>query len=163
MSVLRTQIKQDKPFADPSHEALLSLIRAAAVVREHIESVCRVYGLSFSQYNVLRILRGGPDEGYPRSAIIERVLDPMPDVTRIIDVLLKAGFVRRERCGDDRRVVRHWITPAGVRHLAEMQADLDAVHEQFGSAFSPSELSALTELTGRVLLTPLQSSEPAPA
>ena len=67
------------------------------------------HGLTFSYYNVLRILRGASDEGYPRCDIIERMIDPAPDVTRLIDQLINKGWVSRARSLEDRRVSLHWI------------------------------------------------------
>lgn len=41
-----------------------------------------------------------------------------PGCARLVDRLVSAGFARRERDADDRRVTRVWITAAGRRKVA---------------------------------------------
>ena len=63
MSKIAARIKQSRSFESKAQEAMLSLIVAAVEVRDQAERVCRERGLSFSHYNVLRILRGAPETG----------------------------------------------------------------------------------------------------
>lgn len=153
MSRLANKIKQTKSFESKAQEAMLSLIVAAVEVRDQAERVCREHGLSFSHYNVLRILRGAPETGYPRCDIIGRMLDPAPDVTRLIDTLVERGFVKRERDTEDRRKTLHWITDSGRKLLAEMQQQMADVHIRFGSRFTESELDELMSLLDKVYAT----------
>ena len=150
MSRLGEKIKQTKSFESKAQEAMLSLIVAAVEVRDQAERVCREHGLSFSHYNVLRILRGAPAAGYPRCDIIDRMLDPAPDVTRLIDTLVEKGLVKRERSTEDRRRTLHWVTDAGLKLLAEMQQQMADIHARFGERFSESELDELMSLLDRV-------------
>ena len=57
----------------------------------------REYGLTPSQYNILRILRG---EGKPLPIleIASRTITVVPGITGLIDRLEQAGFVNRLRC-----------------------------------------------------------------
>ena len=139
MSKLKERIKQTKDFDGPAHEAMLNLIVAAATVREDIEDVCNRYDLSSSHYNVLRILGGGPEEGYPRCDIIDRMLDRGPDVTRLTDRLVKKGLVERGRSKEDGRLTMHRITPEGRQLLDAMQDDIRGLQEQFSEQLSESE------------------------
>ena len=143
---LREHIKQSKAFKAKSHEAMLSLIVAAVQVRERIERVCRNYGLTFTHYNILRILRGAPEGGFPRCDIIDRMLDPGPDVTRLINHLVKNGWVQRVRCEEDARRHMHWITDEGRALLGEMEEEIDAVHQHFGRRFAERELDHLIRI-----------------
>ena len=150
MSTLGERIRQTKGFESKAQEAMLSLVVAAASVRDQGERRCREHGLSFSHYNVLRILRGAPKEGYARCDIIGRMLDPAPDVTRLIDTLVDKGLVKRERCSEDRRRTMHWITDDGRRKLDEMQQDMTELHVRFGRHFTEEELAELTALCERI-------------
>lgn len=148
---LRKRVKQTKPFAGPDQEAMVSLLVAASSVRNELETICDRYGLFNSQYNILRILAGGPPEGYARREIIDRMIDRGPDVTRLVDQLEKKGLVTRRRSEQDRRMVMHRLTDEGRALLSEMNAALAPVHEAFGEALSEEELGELTRLCATVI------------
>lgn len=143
---LAERIKQTRAFESPAQEAMLNLFVAAAHVRREVEQVCQQYDLQFSHYNVLRILRGVYPDGHPRCAIIERMLDPSPDVTRLTDKLVDRGLVRRTRSEEDRRMTIHLITEAGLRLLDDMQPAITAVQDRFGERVAPHDLKHLSRI-----------------
>lgn len=149
-SRLGQRIKQTRAFASIAEEALLGVVVAASEMREQIDQACKKYDVGTSHYNVLRILRGAPEKGYPRCDVIERMLDPAPDVTRLIDSLEKKGLVKRERCKEDRRMSMHRITDAGRALLDEMHDDVTAVLYRFGERFTEEELIELSHLCERI-------------
>ncbi|PSR01913.1 MAG: MarR family transcriptional regulator, partial [Bacteroidetes bacterium SW_8_64_56] len=110
---------------------MLNLFVAAAHVRRRVERVCRKYDLQFSHHNVLRILRGVHPNGHPRSEIVERMLDPSPDVTRLIDKLVDRGLVRRSTSEEDRRMTMHTITDEGLDLLNDMDPEIRDVQRWF--------------------------------
>ena len=146
---LQERIKQQK-FESPAQEALLSLLVAAASVRERIEDVCGEYGISSSQYNVLRILAGAPPAGYPRCEIIERMMDRRPDVTRLTDRLVRKDLVRRERSQEDRRMMMHRITEKGRSLLSAMADDIESVQACFSDRLSREEQTQLSRLCAAI-------------
>ncbi|WP_245850248.1 MarR family winged helix-turn-helix transcriptional regulator [Longimonas halophila] len=144
--ILANRIQQTKPFDGPAHEAMLNLFIAGAHVRRAIEQVCRSYDLQFSHYNVLRILRGAHPEGYARCDIIDRMLDPSPDVTRLMDKLEDLDCVERRRSQADRRVTLHFITEAGLDLLQRMDPDIQAVQDSFAASVSDRDLAHLSRI-----------------
>lgn len=145
---LTQRLRQTKAFESAAQEAMLNLMVAAAAVREDIDRVCSRHGLSSSQYNVLRILAGGPPEGYPRCDIIERMIDRGPDVTRLTDRLVKSGLAERGRSEADGRLTMHRITEKGRALLARIHPDIQRLQEAFAQRLSTEEqqqLSALCE------------------
>ena len=92
--ILNKRLKQKK-FKNVDHEAFLNLFIASNYLRGKIEMVCNEQGITHSQFNVLRILKGAHPNGYPRGEIISRMVEPSPDVTRLIDRLIKEGLVER--------------------------------------------------------------------
>lgn len=143
---LRERIKQGEPFEDLTHESMLNLFVAASHVRRKVEATCNDYDLQFSHYNVLRILRGVHPDGHPRCEIIERMLDPSPDVTRLIDKLVDRGLVRRSRSEEDQRMRIHTITDQGLALLDDMYPDIQAVQEWFGTRVSERDLRHLSRI-----------------
>lgn len=143
---LYERIKQTVPFEDEAQEAMLNLFVAAADVRRRVEEVCKEHDLQFSHHNVLRILRGAHPDGHARCEIIERMLDPSPDVTRLIDKLVDRGLVRRSRSEEDRRMTIHTITENGIALLKELDPKIHDVQEWFDARVSDRDLQHLSRI-----------------
>ena len=123
MPGLREQIRQSRPFRSTEEEAYLNLQRTANLL---FQSGARIIknaapgrrGLTPSQYNVLRILRGVSPDPLTCGEISRRLVTPGPDVTRLLDRLESQGWVERIRDEADRRLVRSRITKVGLELLA---------------------------------------------
>ena len=127
-SRLQAEIKQTKPFASLEHEAILGLLRTAAIVDHATDEALRPYGLTGTQFNVLRILKGAGQNGLCGREIGERMINRVPDVPRLLDRLEKAGLITRERDPNDRRHV-----------TARISADGKQLVEEIGNASMPVE------------------------
>lgn len=125
-SRLQEEIQQSVPFKSRAQEAFLSLLRTADLARNRFTDLFGPEGVTFQQYNVLRILRGAGPAGLPTLEIGARMIERTPGVTRIIDRLEAKGWVERERCATDRRQVFCRITPAGSALLARLDRPVDA-------------------------------------
>jgi DNA-binding MarR family transcriptional regulator len=112
-SRLQTEIQQTKPFESLEEEMFLNLQRTAEALMHGLEAGLKPAGLSPSQYNVLRILRGAGAEGLACGGIAERMVTRDPDMTRLLDRLEARGLVMRARDRADRRVITERITPEG--------------------------------------------------
>ena len=132
-SRLQAEIKQTKPFPRRSSEALLSVMRTAALLEHRVNELLRPYGITELQYNVLRILRGAGPDGWCGREISERLVSKVPDVSRLLDRMESMQLLRRDRDATDRRHVTARITPKGLRMLEETTPQLDAFErERFG-------------------------------
>jgi DNA-binding MarR family transcriptional regulator len=119
-SSLKEELRQNKPFTSLEEEALLSIVRTSAVLMDSVELLLRPYGITATQYNVLRILRGSEPDGLGRNDLRDRMLTRMPDVTRLLDRMEAAGLVERVRGEEDRRMVTTRITKSALRLLANL-------------------------------------------
>ncbi len=149
-SALREELKQTRPFHSTAHEALLSVLRTAAVVQRLSAQVVEASGITLQQYNVLRILRGAGETGLPTLAIRDRMIEEAAGITRLLDKLEGAGYVLRERSTPDRRQVLCQITTTGLSLLAALDAPVDAVTDTAFAALDDAEKASLVELLGAV-------------
>ncbi len=147
-SALSEELKQTRPFHSLAHEALLSVLRTAAIVQRVTAQVVEPSGITVQQYNVLRILRGAGTDGLPTLAIRDRMIEEAAGITRLLDKLEIASFVVRERSTPDRRQVVCHITPAGLDLLARLDAPMDAMTEATCDTMSDAEKATLVELLG---------------
>jgi DNA-binding MarR family transcriptional regulator len=132
-SRLQAELKQTKPFPRRSSEALLSVLRTAALLEHQVNETLRPFGITELQYNVLRILRGAGPEGWCGREIAERLVSKVPDVSRLLDRMEGMQLLRRERDAADRRHVTARITAKGLRVLDEATPKLEAFErERFG-------------------------------
>ena len=118
-SHLRDEIKQTKPFDHPGDEALLSILRTATLLEHGSNELLRPFGITTTQYNVLRILRGAGARGLCGREVGERLISSVPDVSRLLDRMAEMGLIVKERNPADRRHVTARITPKGRRVLTQ--------------------------------------------
>ena len=117
---LQKELRQTKPFSGLQEEAFLNLVRTADQLQHALRVQMKPYGITETQYNSLRILRGAGKQGLTCSEISERLISHDPDITRLLGRMERQGLVRRERDNKDRRVVVTRITPEGLARLKEL-------------------------------------------
>jgi DNA-binding MarR family transcriptional regulator len=143
---LQQDLRQSKPFSSVQHEAYLSVVRTSSTLMDRVEDLLKPYGISATQYNVLRILRGAGQGGLCRNELRDRMLTRMPDMTRLLDRMEEAGLVKRSREQDDRRMVLTQITPRGRELLGELERPLTQLHREQLSQLSDEQLRTLIDL-----------------
>jgi len=120
MANLKLEIQQAPPFSSVEEEALLNLLRTSDCLSRALQQKIRGWGLTSTQYNVLRILRGAEPNGLPCAAIGDRMIAAEPDITRLLARLKRLKLVRQHRDRHDRRVVLTQITESGLELLRTM-------------------------------------------
>jgi MarR family transcriptional regulator, 2-MHQ and catechol-resistance regulon repressor len=142
---LERELKKKRPFDSAEEEALLNLWRTHDRFAIRFARFFREFGLTSSQYNVLRILRG---EGKPLPCleVAGRLITAVPAITGLIDRLEAMGLIARDRSTDDRRVVFVAITAAGLEQLARMDEPLAALHKRLIGHLPRPELRELSRL-----------------
>lgn len=143
---IQIELKQRKPFKTLEQEAAVSIARTAALVDHQAAEVLRPHGLTPTQYNVLRILRGAEPEGLGRNEVRDRLVAPVSDATRLLDRLEVMGLVVRARGGEDRRVVVARITRAGLDLLAPLDGIMERLHRRQLGHLGARRLRALLSL-----------------
>lgn len=143
MAKLKDEIQQTRPFQSLQEEVFLNILRTAESVSYRVHSVLRDQGLSPSQYNVLRILRGAGADGLACRQIADRMVSRDSDMTRLIDGLEKREFVVRNRSERDRRVIQVSLTTLGQTLVNELDSPLK---ERLEKTFDNVGADALREL-----------------
>lgn len=126
-----------------ARELYLNLVRAHERLSSDFAALFRAHGITQAQFNVLRILIGGPAEGAPCQYIRERLLQRVPDVTRLLDRMESAGLVSRTRSTTDRRVVLVRVTDEGRAVCAALEDPVTELHRRHAATVPPAALDAL--------------------
>jgi DNA-binding MarR family transcriptional regulator len=123
----------------------LDLLQTTDILSRGLVRVFKAEGISPTQYNVLRILRGAP-EGLPCGEIASRMITRDPDITRLLDRLERRGLISRSREVRDRRTVVARITSNGLELLARLDEPVQDVHRKQLGHLGRQRLRALTSL-----------------
>lgn len=126
--------------------AYVALLSTADKLKTSFESLCAPFDITGQQYNVLRILRGAEPEGLPTLAIVERMIESTPGITRMIDRLESKQLVTREIRPHDRRCVYCRITSKGLNLLKSLDGPCDESNHDAFRGLSAPEIEQLTEL-----------------
>jgi DNA-binding MarR family transcriptional regulator len=146
MARQQSSSKPGKPSRSLEQEAYLSLRRTADVLARSTEGALKPFGISGTQYNILRILRGAGPKGLCCREAADRMLTHDPDVTRLLDRLERRGLIIRARASADRRVITVRITPEGSQVLAKLDKPIEACHRRQLGHLGPSRLAQLVKL-----------------
>ena len=144
-SRLQRELKKQRPFDQPEQEACLNLVRTNDQFQNRFGKLFREYGLTSSQYNVLRILRG-EGQPLPCQEIAERMVQVVPAMTGLLDRLEAQELIRRERCTQDRRVIYIEPTEKALELLAQLDQPVIALHKALMGHLTVPELKELTRL-----------------
>ena len=148
---LQAELLQRKPFNSLEQEATLNIARTEAALREPLEELLKGAGVSLTQYNVLRILRGSQPSALPSGEIATRMISRDPDITRLVDRLEKRGLVARVRGRKDRRVVEVEITEKGLELLRSLDEHVDRFPRSVLGHLGPKKLEQLGVLIEQTL------------
>jgi DNA-binding MarR family transcriptional regulator len=143
---LQADIKQSRPFSRIEEEAYLNLLRTADALLQRESAMLKQHGLSQTQYNALRILRGAGEDGLPCGEIAERMITHDPDITRLMDRLEARGWVERSRSERDRRVVTARITPSGIELLDPLDEPINELLGRMLGHLNEANLRQLIDL-----------------
>jgi DNA-binding MarR family transcriptional regulator len=132
--------------------AHLNVLIAADRFRDALEERAKAEGITMAQYAALWVLclSDAPD-GVTTGAIADGLITRQPDVTRLVDRLVKAGLAERRPSPADRRVVLVAPTKKGRAIFTRLTPQIAEYHLQQWSNLTQAELRTLHELLGKAL------------
>lgn len=149
--VARDVLASPIPALSAAGEAFVHLVVSAQHVMRGVEAICQRHGITSQQYRVMRFLRGTHPGGAPRCEVRKRCLHASPDMTRLIDRLVRRRLVTRARSAADRRVSVAKLTPSGVALLDELDPLVDAAMRRAMAPLEQGEQRELARLCGTLV------------
>lgn len=117
---IEEEVKQKK-FRNEQHKAIINLFFTNNWVSSQIKDLLKPHQITLQQYNVLRILNGQAPNEVSIQDIKERMLDKMPDVSRIIERLRKQKLIEKHTNSTDKRSVKVTISQKGKDLLENLR------------------------------------------
>jgi len=148
-SSLQKDLKKRDPFDLVEQEVALSIMRTSDLLENRFARLLREHGLTASQYNVLRILRG---EGRPMPCleVADRMIQVAPAITRVVNQLLELNLIAKKQCSQDRRVFYIELKAAGKRLLKKIDKPLVDLHASVLSSVSKKDQRTLIKIMEKV-------------
>lgn len=109
------------------------LLRTTHYIRRKHTEVLGPFGLTFQQFNVLRILLGAErlkEDSLPIMEISRRMVEPGVGITRLTSKLESLGYLTLFTDADDSRVRRCELTNKGRNLLEEVEMPVRVAVEQ---------------------------------
>lgn len=146
MVSLKLEIAQERPFSSIEEEVMLNLMRTSDTLHRVFHRIIRKWGITSTQYNVLRILRGAQPHGLTCAAIGSRMITAEPDITRLLGRLKTLKLVRQHRDRNDRRVVWTQISEAGLELLKSTDPVIEQLPQELLGHLGQRDLTELIRL-----------------
>ena len=142
---IKEDIKQSK-FENNKIMAMVNVYYTANWLRDKELPIYKKYGILSQHYNILRILRGKYPEAASPGEIKEVMLDKGRDLTRLVDKLVKVGYLSRKLCTHNRRKMEIMINQAGLGVIDKISAESSVISKDFNLTENEAEqLSALLD------------------
>ena len=145
---IEEEIKQKRSFVNVHEKAVVNVMYTHSWIIEQMRSYFKTYGITIKQYNILRILRGA-DGPLSTSQVRERMLDKMSDTTRLIDRMIKKGWVEKKVSASDRRLVDIQITDQGLDLLDQIK-DIHEKSAEIMDNLTEEEIEQLSLLLDKI-------------
>jgi DNA-binding MarR family transcriptional regulator len=132
--------------------AWVAFLRAhATLTRGFNQELVASHGLTLNDYEVLLFLARAPERMMRRVDLANSVLLTPSGITRLLEGLERAGYVVRETCSKDARVVYAKLTDEGLAKLrSASRTHLESIRQLFGEHFDEQELETLASLLARL-------------
>ncbi|MEM7101935.1 MAG: MarR family transcriptional regulator [Bacteroidota bacterium] len=140
---------QQRQFENIYQKVIINILFTNNWVVDIQQKVFRPFGLTYQQYNVLRILRGKHPTPYTAKGIKEVMLDKRPDLTRMLDRLQKKNLVFREIDSCNRSKLAITLTDQGCEILNRIEPELKRIYDELG-ALSAEEAETLSDLLDKL-------------
>ena len=132
-------------------KVLMAIIRVAEHFKRVHSSVFRNFGLSFPQYNVLRVLDASKNGQNKISDVSRIMLVPGANITGLAKRLEKDGFILKKSDPKDDRVTLLEITPKGKKTLQNIETEKDQWLELMMKNFSKKDKVELLDKVKLIL------------
>lgn len=85
------------------------------------------------------------------SELGRHMLRSTDNTTKLVDVLVEGGLVKRYRRGKDRRNVQIKVTPTGMSFMMQVLADIESEGKLVEASMKPAELEKMEELFPKLI------------
>jgi len=132
-------------------KVMMAIVRLAEFFKKNSANIFKNYGLTFPQYNVLRVLDSSENRQNTISNVGKIMLVSGANMTGIAKRLEKNGFLLRKSDPNDERITLLEITPKGREQLKNISMEKDANIARYLRHFSDEQKKEVLSLLRSVI------------
>ncbi len=140
-----------KSDLNADEKVMMAIVRAAELFKKESGAIFKNYGLTFAQYNVLRILDTTPNGKNTITNVSRIMLVSGANMTGVAKRLEKSGFLIRRGDANDERITLLEITPKGRQSLKNIREEKDENLNKYMSSFSADEKEEMLSRLKKIL------------
>lgn len=131
--------------------AYFNLLKTGGWIEEIVKNSLKPFSLTHAQLNALYILSESDPNPVSANALKEKILVHNPDVTRLLDRLVKKDYVQRRTCPENRRKIDISLTEGGRTIFAEAHLSVKkALGDFFEQRISEEEAKELRRILQKI-------------
>ncbi len=150
MASIEKEINQTKSFGDIRIKAFINVVFTYNFLLKENKFLQKKFDSSIQQFNVLKIIKGKHPEPINPGKIKEVMFEKAPDLTRLIDRLVKKGLVKRWKSEDNRRQININLTEKGLELVEEMAPQVANHFMEKFSNLNDEEAEQLSNLLDKI-------------
>lgn len=127
-AILNNEFARNKPYM----KLFVRIMRVGHIIENNVTEILKDFGITHIQFNILRCLENVHPKALAVGEIKDQLIFPASDVTRLLDRLVKNGFIERSECPKNRRKVDVSITPRGLTLIQDV---LPLMNKKFNGYF----------------------------
>jgi DNA-binding MarR family transcriptional regulator len=145
-------MKRDLARNNPYMKMVVNVLRAGQIIDHKVSGVLKTYGITHTQFNILRILEASMPEKLSLEQIREGLLFPTSDVSRMLDRLVRRGLISRELCPENRRKLEVSITEKGLEVISRSIPEIeDKLNGYYKKDFSEKERQQVIGMMKKII------------
>lgn len=138
----------------PNDKVLLNIVRVAERLKREQGAIFKKNGITFPQYNVLRVLCTYEGGKTATTNVCRKMLVPGSNLSALLKRLEKRGLIIRERDPNDERVILLEITSNGLKTLASVDKAKDENLNKFFDEITEEENRHMIRILVNILNKP---------
>lgn len=143
------EIRQQN-FKSNYEKAVINVLFTHNWLRDQYKGFFDQWDIKSQHYNILRIIKGRhPEPAYP-GEIKEVMLDKSPDLTRLLDKLVRLNLIQRELCPTNRRKMEITLTNHGLKTLEDIMTKQQEIDNSRKIELSEDEAEQLSNLLDKL-------------
>ena len=137
-------------MSENSKNLVIALIKYNCKVNDSVCKSLKPHGVSYQQFNILRILRGQKGVAANLSTVHEKMVNRSSNTTRIIDKLTDKNLVKRNICKENRRKIELFITNKGLKLLSVIDSIVEKTEDKATQKLNDKEKEKLIALLRQI-------------
>jgi DNA-binding MarR family transcriptional regulator len=148
--MVTSQDRATSPLDPTEMGAWHALIRAHSRIVRRLEAELEAeHGLTLPAYEVLAHLSQAPERRLRMTDLAKHAILTPSGLTRLVDKLVREGWVERHRCGADARVIYAVLTTSGMDKLeVAYPTHVRGVREHYIDWLTPEQQAAVSDALG---------------